>query len=1088
MVNQEHSGPGDNVAGNKYENIIRSVQARDLSSVIDNIMRDVCYRELEKATEKLEVLKGISALDRDVHLLLTALSIKAELVRGSEAPSKNDLLTLLKFNDLPSNVREVVTSILIDLESRTSKNLARERYLDSKNISFYITEVYLELLASKEELESYYRNAKAYDLSEQELTGLVRGALRVEDYVFAFELARQLDSYFSSANSKALQLYTESCFLVQQNQSKHYVSLNKQAKSDADRLVVQLLFEIAEKDDVRYIATLTNLLNLTFLLDCRLYDVAKKYVDKIRKMDSMLADFIEELSNGGNVEDAKFELASNSLDLEQCARLGFALENNQIKANALNKWVESGGEVRTGDDYINLFFDLYLRASVCPVNDIKQVQLLDKRARNFINIDSDKFYRINPYAVLRLCEKFLELELPLNAVNYLEPFLDDEAWVSPIFECYLSALYTSEKFDLFLNKIKHLEGEDRTFSICLREAQVYARLGEYRLSIQSARAAIYISPTNPYVWQLLLHVSRTEGLRIEELKGIVLEIPEEIFESYHESKVALVNEIATHIDVNLSERVLVDWFVQNPHQVAVPLTQIHANVLCARPQVGDNPYLPKKCGDGVTYSDGFDTFTRILVHDVDIKHPDLLDVESPLGKVLEDLQVGDSEGEISVIQRLSPYVAAFRLAATIRSSSFDGTDIFRKFSLPSNRNEWIPYFENIMRRYSSEEKRQVEALQNPNVPLTMRGKYTDPSNPVRGALSHLTSPSSTKYMGLFSKGEETSAKVIIDVYTAVYISLIGGSSNFGKLGVEVVICQHTKKVIESWLKDVLRDDYMSMGVSDSGLYRITADEIRRDTSGLIEGLQTILEYAKVENLKPIDTPDILVQIRDMIDKSVYSTYQLSSANHVPLFSVDHLMSELLSSSGFPVANVNTLVFKLLNSLSIEERKRSIKLNLFTGMPISILYIDIIELSRSLDPDDTFLVFKFMEKYGETIDAAGAPLSFLTAIVRNVTAVAYIDGAILAGGRASNPCYDGYAEHVFNSCCRSAMRVVPGVTAEQRFAKLIYSIIDTPSRVRKYVQLISVLASNFASGHFLDFDACNEALASCQKNTTMQEEN
>lgn len=103
MVNQEHSGPGDNVAGNKYENIIRSVQARDLSSVIDNIMRDVCYRELEKATEKLEVLKGISALDRDVHLLLTALSIKAELVRGSEAPSKNDLLTLLKFNDLPSN-------------------------------------------------------------------------------------------------------------------------------------------------------------------------------------------------------------------------------------------------------------------------------------------------------------------------------------------------------------------------------------------------------------------------------------------------------------------------------------------------------------------------------------------------------------------------------------------------------------------------------------------------------------------------------------------------------------------------------------------------------------------------------------------------------------------------------------------------------------------------------------------------------------------------------------------------------------------------------------------------------------------------
>ncbi|CAH7405415.1 TPR_REGION domain-containing protein [Vibrio chagasii] len=1087
MVNQEHSGPGDNVAGDKYENIIRSVQTRDLGSVIDNVMRDICYWELERATEKLEVLKGISALDQDVQLLLTALSVKVELVRGSETPSKNDLLTLLKYNDLPSNVWEVVTSILIDLESRTSENLARERYSDSKSTSFYIKEVYFEYLALKEDLESYYYNTKVYDLSEQELTGLVRGAIRVKNFEFAFELARQLDNYFSSANSKALLLYTESCLLVTQNQSKHYVSLSKQAKSDADRLVAQLLIEIAEKDDVRYIATLTNLLSLTFFLDGRLYDVAKQYVDKIRTMNSMHADFIEQLSNGGKVEEAKFELVSDSLDLEQFARLDSALENNQIKAKAVNKWVESGGEIRMGDDYINSFFDLYLRASVCPVNDKKQAQLLDERAQSFLDIDPDKFYRINPHAVLRLCEKFLELDLPLNAVKYLEPFLGDEAWVSPVFECYLSALYASEKFDLFLNKIKQLEIEDRTVSVCLREAQVYERLGEYGLSIQSARAAIDISPTNPYAWHLLLHVSRINGLSTGELKSIVFEIPEEIFESYDESKVALVNEIAIHIDVNLSDRVLVDWFVQNPHQVAVPLTQIHANALCARPKVGDNPYLPNKCGDGVTYSDGFDTFTRILVRDVDIKHPDLLDVESPLGQILEDVQVGDSAGHITVVQRLSPYVAAFRLAATMRSSSFDGTDVFRQFSLPSNQSEWIPYFENIMRRYSSEEKRRDEALQNPNVPLTMRGKYTDPSNPVRGAVSHFTSPSSTQYMGLFSDGQETPAKVIIDVYTAVYLSLIGVSSSFSKLGVEVVVTQHTKTVIEAWLKDVLRDDYMSMGVSETGLYRITADEIRRDTLGLIEGLQTILKYAKVETLKPVDTPDILVRIRDMIDETVYSTFQLSFANNVPLLCVDHLMSELLSRSGCPVANVNTLVSKLLNSLSIEERKKGIELNLFAGMPVSILYNDVIELSRSSDPEDTFLVFKFMEKYGETIDATGAPLSFLTDIVRNVTAVAYIDGAILAGGRAYNPCYDGYAEHVFNSCCRSAMRVVQGVTAEQRFAELIYSVIDTPSRVRKYVKLISVLASDFAMGHFLDFDACNEALASCHKNAVVKEQ-
>jgi len=162
--------------------------------------------------------------------------------------------------------------------------------------------------------------------------------------------------------------------------------------------------------------------------------------------------------------------------------------------------------------------------------------------------------------------------------------------------------------------------------------------------------------------------------------------------------------------------------------------------------------------------------------------------------------------------------------------------------------------------------------------------------------------------------------------------------------------------------------------------------------------------------------------------------------------------------------------------------------LFAGMPVSILYKDVIELSRSSDPNDTLLVYKFMEKYGETINATGAPLSFLTEIVRNVTAVAYIDGRILAGGRVYNPSYDGYAERVFNYCCRSAMKTLAGNTAEQKFAELIYCVIDTPSRVRKYVKLISVLASNFAMGHFLDFDACNEALDARQKNSISKSNN
>ncbi|MGI2160962.1 tetratricopeptide repeat protein [Shewanella oncorhynchi] len=1082
MVKQEHSGPGDNVAGNKYDYIIRSIQARDLMSVTASIMRDVCYRDLDKALEKLNVLCGISALEADVQLLLKVLKVKAALINPPDLPSKNDLLTLLKYDALPEDVREVVSSILIDLESRTSERLARERYSDLQIRGVYTKEVFYERLAHKEELNDSYRSSKVYDLSEQELTGLVRGAIRVEDFVLAFELAQRLHEYYLTSNSTILLLYAEACLLCTQSQHSHYISLSKQEKRDVDRLVTQLLTSIADKDDSRHIAILIHLLNLTDYLDRRLFDLGKLHIDKIRQMSPECAEYIEHRSEWVSSPTNKFELISDSLNLEQFARLDLALQNEQIKVNAVNTWIDRGGAVRTGDDYVNSLCDLYLRASLCSDNNKKDIQLLDKKAQCFFELDYEKFIQINPRGVLRLCEKFNALGLPLNTVKYLTPFLPDEPWVSPIFECYLTALCASEKFDLFLSKIKHLEPDDKTASICLSEAQVYERLNEYELSIASIRAAIKISPNHPYSWHQLLHLSRESGLSNKELSDIVFEMPEVIFSSYDDSKVPLVNEIACFVDINLADRILVDWFAQNPVKVATALTQIHFNSLGNRPEVTNNPYELLHCCDGVTYTDGFETFTRLLVRDVDSTHPLLLDIESPLGQTLNGMQEGTTSGVYTMLERLPSYVAAFRHAVDMRHKGNDGTDAFRMFSVPTDEEEFIPYFESILKSYSSQEKRISETLQNPKIPLTMRSHYTDKGSPVQGAIKHLSSCESTQYMGLFNGGEEQPDKLIIDVYTAVYLSLIGFASCIVDLNLKLVLCQHTKRVLESWVEDVLREDYMSMGVSEQGLYRITSEDIQRNSLDLIHGLKTLLKYANVEALKSTDTPELLVKIRDLVDETVYSTFQLSVANDIPLLCIDHLMMELVHHSGWPVANMKYFIIRALNSLSLKERKKSIQLNLYLGTPVSVLYQDIIELSCSPDITDTHLVFKFIEKYGETIDATGYSLNFLTDIVRNVTAVACRDGIILDGGRAVNPRYDGYAEYVFYSCSRLAMKVLVGDTAEQRLARLISAVIDTPSLVPKHTQLISRLASEFVFGHFLDFKACNEAFVTYKNKT------
>lgn len=1075
-TNQSHTGPGDNVAGDKYEYIVRSIKSRDLLMVAATVMQDICYRDLNKAHEKLNVLNGIGALEVDVQLLLKALKLKIELVNASDLPSKNDLLTLLKSDGLPNDICDVVTSILIDLESRSSKISARERYVDSSFGGVYSKEVFYEYLASEEELKDTYQNAKVYNLSEQELTGLVRGALRVNNFEFAFEIAQCLHEHFCSSNSIALLLYVETCTLCSSNQQLHYISFNNTKKSDVDRLINQLINDISDKKDSRHIAALANLLNLTNFSDKRLFDLGKSYLDSIKKIAPECSERIELLAGGIVGSKEKIDLANSSLNLEQFELLDIALNNNEIKVGVLRSWLENGGKVRTDNDYMSSFGNLYLNAWGCS-SDNDEIQSLNRKANEFLDIYGEKILQLNPHIIVRLCEKFIDLKLSLLAVKYLEPFLSDEVWVSPVLYCYLDALFASEKFDLLLSKVSHLSPEDKTPYIYLREARVYERLSDYPSSIASTRASILIEPSIPYAWQLLLHVSRANGASQEQLANIAREIPEIMFSSYHESVVPLVNEIATYADINFADRVLIDWFAQDPDKSAIALTQIHLNSLCNRPKVTSNPYEPLYCCDGVKYSDGFDSFSRLLIRDITSDHQLLLDIDSPLGQKLNSMQVGETLDGIKLLERLPPFVAAFRHAADIRHKGNDGTDCFKMFNVPSDEKDFFPYFEKILRHFSPEERRSNEALNNPNLPLMMRAHYTDRGNPLRGAIVNLHSNDATQHMKLFNKGEEHFERVIVDVYTAVYLSMMGFIPSVIDLNCEIVLCRNTKRVLEKWLEDISKDDFMLMGVSDRGLHKTTSDSFQKEFHVLIEGIKSLLEISKVESLKPSDTPEFLIKIRDVVDETVFSTFQLSFANGIPLLCIDHLMAELVYKSGLRVVNMASIIQSSINSLSLKDRKKSIECSLYLGVPCSIFYNDIITLSRSSELDDTRLVSKFLDKYGDQIIQTDYPLEFLARIAKNVVVIANLDGEIVRRG-ATSPRYRGHAVKIFNSCCRLAMNTNIGQTSEQRLAILIYGIIYLSNQSQELIRLISYLVTEFAKGHFLDVEACYRELQSC----------
>lgn len=1078
MTTQTHLGPGDNIAGSKYETIIHSIQARDLKTVVDNIMGDICYRDFSVALDKLDILSNIDSLDSEVRSLLNVLKLKVELSKGSKATDKNKILSLYRSNSLSIDTHDVVTSILIDCESRTDTSMARERYdsLDTNNI--YIKEVFFEHLASIEEIQEYFENITKIDLLEQELSGLVRGALRNQQFDLAVEISQFLNKTFPSKNSKAFLFYCQSCCIVTKNRHAHFLTLNKQAKEDIDELIIQLP-NCFEDYDPRYIPSLINLLNITFFLDRKLIELGKKSIEKIRDIDQYCAETLLKMSSDILLPQSNFDLTSSSIDLDEFMNLQHAIEHELVELITVKTWIDNGGNINTGDSYINSFVNLQLSALVCSSDDKQRVLSLESKAKKFIVLDKVKFLMLNPFAIIKLCDKFIAVNLPINAVEYLSHFIPDEPWVSPIFECYINALIASEKYELFLSKIKHLSHEDKTFIIWLREAQFYEITGEYGLSIEAARNAIKIAPTNPYAWNLFLNSSRLDGAPIEALKRLVFEMPEELFLTYHESKLPLVNEISTYIDSNMAEKILIDWFVKNPEFLAIPVSQMHLNSILGDPKDTKNPYIPKHCGDGVIYTDGFETFNHILVSGITSKHGSLLNVESPKGKILQKLEIGETGsipiiGDVTLLERLSPYVAAFRLANELRNKGNDGSDVFKLMTIPSNEEDFIPYLEKMLKTFSQGEETQGLVLSNPKIPLVMRSHYTDPSNPVKGAVNHLTLDNSTQYMSLFNDGEDNPDKVIIDIHTAVYFALIGLVANLKNLSFEIIISQHTKLVLERWIKDTLRDNYLTLDLTEHGIQRRTSEDIKRDSLVFIEELKELVEYSKIEALKPSDTPDEFIKMRDVIHQSVYTTLQLSVANNIPLLCIDHTMCSLAHHLGHRVVNIYSVLIELLNNSSLETKKKGIYLSLLSGTPIPIIYADIIELSYSSDNLDVYCVAKFIEKHGIPNASPEIASKFLLEIAGPITTQAFIDGGILRGGRSKDPTYDGYVEYAFNIFCRAAIKESVGETAEQRLAFFISSILSKFGKSRDYSLLILSLTSNFARGHFLDIKEVNRS--------------
>ncbi len=1078
MGKQIHTGSGDNVGNNKIVNIISNIEPKYIKGFIADLMQDISHRKISDAEKKLESIANIDGVDINVKSLLNALKTKVALIQEEKGlqNQKQELQNLVRNKELDYDTLDVAFSILLHFESRIHLDTARDRYFSAEVSGPYTNEVFFEFLSTADEIVEACNSQCKFNFLEQEILGLIRGSLRNNNINIAYDLSQYLNENYPSINSTFFLLHCETLTFLNNIKNRHILSFSIYEKKHVDYLINTLLDNFSS-DISRFTLPLINQLYITNFTNIKLIELAKKNTINIKKISRECAEIITKITSKTVATNSHLKLPEEIKDLETFSILNELLTNGSFNKKSLADWRHNGGKISTDDSYINSLLELQVSVWLCTSQDKKSIIDLTQQAEEFLSLDMNRYKGLNPSNLMFLCERFMSLNLPLIAVKYIEPILPDEPWLSPLLENLLQALYLSEQNDLFFKKLALFSDDVKSESVWLLEAQAYERIQQDEEAITAVQKALKINNKNAYSWDLLLYLyQKNKGSKVD-LTKLVVGIPCEVFYSYHETKIPLLNSIAKYVDPNIAEAILVDWFVVNPNQLAKYLIDIHHNSLMNRTDKQDFIYLPKCCIKGIEYTDGFKKYNRILVRDVETEHPLCLNVNSPLGRILEKLTVGETVedpylGEISLTSETPAFIAAYQAAIKIRDQNNDGSDPFKLFELPSNEEEFLPYFERILRRYSNNKATQNPSLQNPHIPLCMRGNFTHRGDYFRAAYYHLTSSDTTQYVKLHDEGINSPDKVIIDLYTSIYLSLLGFVSLIAKKGITLILTNYTKDILEYWIRDITREDYISLDVTEFGMQRITAADIKKNSYDFIQQLKLLINISQEERIRIVDTPENLVKIKDIIDPSTFSTIQLSHANDIPWLSIDHLLCILAQKSGFPVANLNDFLKGLINSSEFKERKESIVVSLICGLPVPIFYNDIIILSGSNEKKDIFLTAKFIEKYKCPGRETAENINFLSQITRNVIVKAYLDSDILKGSRAYNPVYDGYEEYVFNTCCKTAMLCVEGKTAEEKVALLISETLKPFYKFRPLQKLVFDLATLFSVGHFLNIEVIN----------------
>ncbi len=1093
LIFQNHSGPGDNISGDKY--VLQAISPTELQTTIRKILTSLRYRQPIRAKEQLDILEATSNLDYDTIGILEVIKILIDIANDKVPPDAYLCVsTYLKTttNKLCSDIA-ISTQIRLDEKNKNQAD-ARKRYAAINNPSVYTNEVFYEFIANKNEIKESYENKKL-QLDEAELCGLFRGALKIKKHALAFDIAEYLNTISPTLNSQVFLALLKANIIESKLEKRYYWSVTATIRQEILNLCDETtsLLNNTNGKDSRIINQAATLLLFVFGDNKPLADVCWKYISEIESQLPDIAkqirhsyeretvnpdEIISKITKAQNNISFKKEVVSEITKSKEISADDSTLLGNLADIKSIRKWLEEGGSITSEDLLEKDFSILELKALACGDNP-KSLDALRTQANNFIQNHNDSLLFISPPRLIDLANKLIDLELSPAACELLKPHIPPkDIWVSPIVQCYINALLDSQQMMTLSATLAEIDEKDFSSYIWQVKARQQDSLHEFESAVEAIESAIDIEPLSLYSWYILLHLHIKHHSEKKLIAKTLNRIPDEVFSQQSNFGFTLLAEILMNSDFKRAEKHLVNWFIADPDKCATPFTNVYISAFLERDEktVPELSETINNCIGGVRYSCDGKISTKLLIENNEKQHQSLLNISSPLGRLLSNMSIGDIEQhgimDIKLLEKLPPYIAAFHIASELRQTINDGSDCFHSFSLPEDPDEMLKSLE---RKLSPADNGNKDINSNPNIPLFMKGHRQNSLSPVKAALIHLTDKNSIKHE-LPNFGEENPNQIILDVYSIIYLILTDMVDELIQKPIEIIITTETKTHLENWLKDINRENYLSMGVHpDGGLIRITAEDIQRETSGIQKNMKLIIEKSKVVTPKLVDLPPDILKIEHAVDLSVLSSLKLSTTNDIPWLCIDIFFAQLSKVSNYKTVNAHQFFIRLGKGLPLDKKQQGLYLHVTAALPYPVTFEDITHLSKSKDEHAPYFLYKILRMYPNAFSDTRAAIFFLHSVLKTILINAYSDEKIENCLREYNPKDNGYIERIFYICCYTSMQCNDGQEAEYKLALFLAEVLLTFKSIPSVYKLISIMASRFVDGHFMNIPVIKEYL-------------